>query len=654
MVSKAKSVNTFNVNGTKLAQVAPSVNLVDTNFTSNGQNYTSVENLTFSASAKPILNGLNVQFPAAAYTIESFITNRSANLNKITLDSHILNFTAFSSATNVTFAFGNAVETLLKINKTVAQFGNTKVFSNVLISPSTVLTVGPNTIGVNGVVSFTGNSSSSSYNQLEVSVNGGSTKYINFSKSTTIGPVTLNPGPGYLTNTSGNFLKSLSVSSIAYNQNITNINTSTSHVAIFPGLTALNMTVLNGTKANGGQFVLTNTQGFTLSHSFTGVSNFVLPEGLTNISLQKLVPILSEGSNATVTVGKAKSNAVNVTINKTTFNIKSNVPNIGVGAGALYSNVNIPGKITFGTSATLNMTNILSNDSLLYSVTTTNGGTKGGNILPGQEGLTNNVSLAFASLSSTPGAALHLAVTNATLPISSNSAFQPVVNGSNTDNVFYRLPNGQYLEFKYADVTSATNATTIENLTSIVNFTAASTAAPTTTAVAYSGMKPFYKVYGGYNVTVKPFNYTGLGIHVHAFLGRIGAVNITAPVSTLEITTGAHTYSILPGFSGMYAANNSRLSKVANGALGYFTFNGSAVTFTDPLGEVLTANVKAYSNGTTYFTSTVNSSAANTWGSYLDFVKAPNTAEFTIPTQNYTLAVGGATHVSNALNYTRS
>ena len=38
LVSKAKSVNTFNVNGTKLAQVAPSVNLVDTNFTSNGQN----------------------------------------------------------------------------------------------------------------------------------------------------------------------------------------------------------------------------------------------------------------------------------------------------------------------------------------------------------------------------------------------------------------------------------------------------------------------------------------------------------------------------------------------------------------------------------------------------------------------------------------
>ncbi len=352
--SKAHSTNTFKTNGTQLAQLLPSVNLVATNFTSGGKNYTSVENVSFSSSILPKINGLNVLFPAGAYYLQSYIVNRSNNSNSNKIGVGILNFTAFSYATNVTYALGNNVESLLKLNTTVAQFGTTKSYTNV--KTPTTITQGPNSVLLQGVATFAGSTPGTSYNQLEISVNGGALQYINFSKSTTVGNVTINPGPGVLSNSTGSFVRAVSISSIAHNQNVTG-----SHVSVLSGLGSLNVTVVNATsKATGGQFVLTSTTPFTLPYSFSKASSFSLPQNLTTVDLQSLTHTFvgtTQGQNVTLTVGKAGYDNATVknasTAAAAAVALTSNVPNIGVGAGALYTNaVNVPSTIQFGPSAT--------------------------------------------------------------------------------------------------------------------------------------------------------------------------------------------------------------------------------------------------------------------------------------------------------------
>ena len=116
--------------------------------------------------------------------MESFITNRSKNGNKITLGSTYavpLNDTV--GLANASFFFGNAKDTLLSINKDNASFGASKSFTTVLMP--TTLTVAGNTIDLLGAVEDIANASQS---QVEVSVNGGATQYINLGVANTVGP----------------------------------------------------------------------------------------------------------------------------------------------------------------------------------------------------------------------------------------------------------------------------------------------------------------------------------------------------------------------------------------------------------------------------------------------------------------------------------
>ena len=634
--SKAHSTNVFGNNDTQLAAISPSVNLVAMNFTSNGKNYTSVENLSFVKDAT--FNGLNVEFPAGSYELQSYIVNRSNNSNHNDLGKAILNFTSFDTAANVTYTFGKDTESLLLLNSSQAQFGTTKTYSNTKVPG--IVTQGPNSIDLEGLVTFTGAKASSSYDQLEVSVDGGATQYVNFSTQTTIGPVTINLGPGLLTNTTGSYLKTLTISSIAYKQNL-----SGSHVAVLPGLSSFNMTTENASKTKGGEFLLTSTAGFMLPHSFTAASSFELPQNLTSVSLQKLVPVYSDGANVTLTVGKAGFDNITVTPNTSYVDVGSLVPNIAVGTGALYSSsVNVPSEIVFGTvgsagATTVKLTNILANDTLLYSV---NGNTK--DVAAGVTGVNKNVSIAFNSLSTAPAGILGLAITNATGK-ANYSKLTPALNNSAAPAlVVYRLPNGEYLGLHYKSVTSSLGATTGENLTYILSFNASNTLTPTNTSIVYTkGM--FSKVYSGYNVTVKAFNLTTKAASV------VGNVDIKAPVATLSLTGD----SIVPGSSGIYTSTgvvnslNITAKTPANTNIGTLTFNGSALKFTDLLGETQVANVGSYSNGTTHLMSSANTSA-NTWGDYATFTK--DSAEFFVPTENYTLAIAGAEIVTGQKNYT--
>ncbi len=639
--SKAHSLNVFENNDTVLTVISPSVNLIATNFTSGGKNYTSVENLTFTKAAT--FNGLNVEFPAGSYELQSYIVNRSNNSNHNDLGKAILNFTSFDTAANVTYTFGKTAESLLLLNSTQAQFGTTKTYSDIKVPG--VVTQGPNSIDLEGLVTFTGSTSSSSYNQLEVSVNGSATQYVNFSTKTTIGPVTINLGPGVLTNTTGSYLKTLTISSIAHKQNL-----SSSHVAVLPGLSSFNMTIENGTKATGGEFLLTSTAGFMLPHSFTAASNFELPQNLTSISLEKLVPVYIDGANVTLTVGKAGFDNITVKNATSTLDVASNVPNIAVGTGALFSSsVNVPSEIMFATTfvagdTAVKLTNILANNTLLYKV---NGNP--GDVASGVTGIDKNVTVAFNSLSTAPAGILGLAITNATVK-ASYPTLTPTLNytaaGTAPGLVFYRLPNGEYLGFQYAAVSIGTGTAKIvsENLTHIISFNASNTLTPTNTSIVYNSGHEFSKVYGGYNVTVKGFL---LGTALAP--DYLGNVSIKAPVATLSLPGD----SIVPGASGIFTStgveNSVNVTSTASANIGTLTFNGSILKFTDLLGNTQTANVKAYSNGTTYLMSPTNTSA-NTWGDYATFKKL--SVEFSVPTENYTLAVAGSEIVTGQKNYT--
>ncbi|MCL4398868.1 hypothetical protein M1137_03685, partial [Candidatus Parvarchaeota archaeon] len=444
--------------------------------------------------------------------------------------------------------------------------------------------------------------------------------------------------------TTGSYLKTLTISSIAHKQNL-----SSSHVAVLPGLSSFNMTTTNS--SSGGEFLLTSTAGFMLPHSFTAASNFELPQNLTSISLEKLVPVYSGGANVTLTVGKAGFDNITVKNGSTSgVNVTSNVPNIAVGTGALFSSsVNVPSEIVFATTfvagdTAVKLTNILANNTLLYKV---NGNS--GDVASGVTGIDKNVTVAFNSLSTAPAGILGLAITNATGKANYSKLIPTLNNSASPALVFYRLPNGEYLGLHYSLASnSGKNASTslveAENLTYVLSFNASNTLTPTNTSIAYTAGK-FSHVYSGYNLTVtKSAIKTNRSTNI-----TVGTVSIKAPVATLSLPGD----SIVPGASGIFTStgveNSVNVTSMASANIGTLTFNGSILKFTDLLGNTQTANVKAYSNGTTYLMSPTNTSA-NTWGDSATFKKL--SVEFSVPTENYTLAVAGSEIVTGQKNYT--
>ena len=54
-----------------------SVMVDEVNFTNNGENYTSIENVSFSSTVFPYINGMNVALPSGALSIDSYVKGLS-------------------------------------------------------------------------------------------------------------------------------------------------------------------------------------------------------------------------------------------------------------------------------------------------------------------------------------------------------------------------------------------------------------------------------------------------------------------------------------------------------------------------------------------------------------------------------------------------
>ena len=648
--SKAHSLNTFETNDTPLNQFAPaSINLYAENFTSGKGNYTSVENLTFTKQAT--FNGLNIEFPAGAYALQSYIVNRNTSVGYKLGTANLVNFTSMA---NATYEFGKSSESLLGITAKNATFGTTQSFTNVLLPTTPAIKIGLNTVDIIGIATIAGNSTSASVNELEVSVNGKATQYLKFTGvAQTVGPVSINPGTKFITNSSGQYIESLSISSVNYPQNITNSK------VLFPNLGAFNMTA---NPKNGGIFNLNATEGFTLLHSFTSVSGFALPDNLTTVDLEKLVPTFP-GKNITISVGSAKSDVVmpneaNVTASgqekaDANLSVGSTLPNIGVGTGELFtSSVAVPsGKYYFGSSSTsgtyLGMPYVVTYNEIGYNVSSSTVHDLDAGVL----GSNSGVELAFNQTLEAPSSVLGLFISNATAK-NNYTYFVPDITtsaGTTINDLTYTLPGGRILSLGY-EFTPFSNGTTAEisNLTSIQEFDAMNTTHPASISFTYNKTNSFK--FDGYNVTVTYHRYhlvkTAEASSTYANYW-LPTVNITG--SSLPFTVDGKSFSAVPGQAGLFASNNSLVKAASNGILGSLSFNGSRFVYTDPVNETLVANIGTYANYSTHFVNDVNSTAP-VWGADVSFTK--NTAKFAIPTENYTLAIAGSEVVTGQKNYT--
>jgi len=656
--SKASTSDLLSANATAFKAFSPSsINLAAENFTSGKYNYTAVENLTFTGNA-PEFNGLNVELPANSYELQSFITNRSKNSNKITLgitDAVPLNDTV--GLANASFFFGNAKDSLLVINKDNASFGASQTFTT--ISMPKVLTVAGNTIDL---LAGAQDLADPAQSQVEVSVNGGATHYINLTTSTKVGPVTLTPSGLFEYSNGTEFLKSLVVSSISLTQRINN------SAATFSGLTSLNVT--NSSKA----FILENTKSGVINYNFKNVSTFNFPENLTVLDLEPLTPVYDHGLNLTVTTSAAASDTlipVNLTnISATSvlaFNYTHYLPGVSFGTDFRGSTQVSPSNLYSAPNFYLNHYSVYNNGTFL-SPDYINGSSE--YIYPTPTHSTYYYSLTeFKALTGTFESNLK---GNAMIYYNKTSrAIDNVASSNkNTVNFVYELPNGQDFMFDFTPVTfkgdfvpgtngtlKGTGLTYNATVFAMYNSTAAPiSSTPINTSKVYS--------LDGYNLTLKLVKVTLTSTSNTTTIAtkKVAVIEPTLTGPSLTFAPNSTIYSLLPGGDSIYNSAGAAMNKLnLTNELGSISFSNNALTYTEPTGGSVSVPIGENKNSfTTYFTNVKNVSA-DTWGTKINYpgkIKTYDNASSTgkatimIPTQNYTLAVAGSQVVSGVTNYT--
>ena len=478
--SKAHSVNNLLANATALNSFSPSsINLYATNFTSGKSNFTSVENLTFTKTSE--FNGLNVQFPVGAYVLQSYIVNRNASVGYHLGTVNMVNFT---SIVNASYEFGNSALSLLSLNAKNASFGVAYTKSNVPIPGS--LPAGTNTVNLVGVAKVL--TSTGSINEIEFNINGGTTQVANLSSTVTVGKVTLTIGKTILENSTGYFLSSLDVSSASLIQNSTNAK------AVFPGLGAFNVTF---SPKNGGMFNLNATSGFMLQHSFTAATGFSLPENLTSISLEKLMPVYSAAANQTVTVGAAKLDFIYPTLS---LNASS-----GSLAGLSYNNSALSG-VAFGTDfrgpLTTNGTSgpdlLLEHYQSIYNVSS------GEYVNASSEYIFPRINQSNPSYYNNNTALITKKANAVSYGLKSKGAIVRFI---------YEMPTGNDLALQFSNITAGLKDF-VPNMTQILNYTSSTTSNPTIITPKLGSLR-----LEGYNLTIGKFSFNESGSiqkHVNA------------------------------------------------------------------------------------------------------------------------------------------
>ena len=569
------------------------------------------ESFAFSSTTAPFVNGLNVEFPSNSFTIDSFLVNRNTS-------------TTLPLMNDTKYLIGSQALDLLSLTNKNATFGVLYNKSNVPIPSS--FTAGTNKIKLEGVAKVL--TSTGSINEIEFNINGGSTQLANLSSTKTVGNVTLTFGRTILENSTGNYLSSLDVSSASLVQNNSAAN-------VF-GLGPYNV---SWSTSNPSEFMFTYTGKQTLDYSFSKASSFPIMANLSSISLEPLSPTFSTSYNQTVSVGPGKVDYLNATevsgTNSTAvqLNYKENLPNVAFGT-------DFRGTLT---------TNGYSGPDLLLEHYQ-----KVFNVSSG-EYITAASEYIFPRVNSSNPTFYSMPTTNQVLFSSKGP--------KGTVRIIYELPNGRDIALQYTDLnifhpSSTANETaqnaTIASISKIYNYTASTTSNPgLITPVAGKTYS-----FDGYNLTILNNSVTNVtsvindssNTEVTKNVTILGA-KVTGPVATVG------SYSIIPGYTGLYATNGTSLSKagIDNGYLGYMEFNGSELTYTDPLMEnlSLTINENKTNFNTALASTDTNSSSPNTWGAELTYVEPKkNTATISIPVQNYTVALAGAQAVVGQQNFT--
>ena len=605
MVSKA--------NGTAFSAFTPkSATLDKFNFTYGTNsvalkrsNYTAVENITFLKT--PEFLGSSVFLPIGSYEISSYVKNVSTG--------HAAG--AIPLMNNLQYLIGNSTQTLINFTAHNFTVGDVNTYSNVKVPSS--ITLGTHTVNLLGLATV---GASPAYEELEFSVNNGGTNYINFTGSgdhlTTAG-ITITLGHPSLTNTSGTYIPSVSLTSTSEVQNTTNTKN------VF-GLGAYNFTA--SALSSASTFLnFTNTANATFVPSFSATSSLGVL-GLSNITLEKLSPVYTSGNveNLTVNVGSAghiiltpavEPSSADVVLGNTT----QALPSVQFGAdfrGPLNSNSGISGP-----------------DFKLegYQTYTNLSGTH-----------TAKSEYVFPYNASGTGDAYSY--------VTYSSGFFTYVNSETSISeipLLFQLPNGKAFAVQFNVVANTTAIGTgskmyLANATTLWN---GSYSSPQTIVVGkhYS--------FGGFNVTFQaPSAHTG-------FVADAGLViNVTGPTSSVTSTTNSAVslaYNFAPGFSNLYSANGSSYTSAPIGVGGYLgsvSFNGKTLTYTEPITKG-TQSVSIVENKSSFFTniSAPTNTSADTYGAYVKGATVHG-ATFVIPTENYTLALGGHSVTGTKTNYT--
>ena len=603
LASHARAITYSNANGTPFPQFSPTSAALDkVNWTGSGkQNYTSVENISFSSSAKAYLNGLNVVIPSGGFWLASYVVNRSSS-------NSIVNLTD-----SLNYLIGSTSYDLLNYTTKNMTVGVSQTFTNVKV-PQT-LTVGTNTVGLLGVATVT--TSTGVYYQLEFDVDNGATQYVNFSKSLTTSGVTVTIGPRAISNTTGTFLSSLSVSSTSKVQNFSSAN-------LF-GLGTYNTTSGPSFSKNHRMLNFSLAAKVPLNYSFSAVTSYTLPDSLSTIGLEPLRPVyagVNGATNLTVNVGSAgldKIGSVPSAVNATLPTDVNVVLSNGLSA------------VSYGTDfrGPLTATGVGNPDLLLEPYQ---------QIYNTSSGLYVNASSEYVY----PYHGLTYTNSNYWTNATVGKSYDPTYSGKAV-RLVYVLPNGRYLAFQEAIVEigpSTLDHFYVPNITTILNYTASTTSTPGVITPVIGDNYSF----NGYNVSIVKATFKA-----GAQSGVVDNVTITGPQAS--VSGGASTYSVTPGFVGLVAANGTSFTTapVNSENIGTLSFSGSVLKYTDPVGgSVSTTIAENKTNFDTYITSTGNTTVSP-WGERLIQTKSSGTVQ--IPVQNYTLALGGSQVITGEINY---
>ncbi len=553
-------------------------------------NYTAIENVTFSATAKPELNGLNVEFPVGSFKFVSYDINLS--------NSKAVVNTTHTSTVPLKYLVGSSFLTVLNRTSVNYTTGSSSVTDNVKVPGS--LTIGSDTVNLLGVETVL--PGSGSYSQLEFNVNGGATQYVNLSVSTTVSGVTLKAtGPLRSNATNVYYLPSITLSAISKVQNWSSAN-------------VFGLGNYNTSTKDWDYFNFSLSKAAMLDASLSTAANLALP--VSAISLEALTHSYVGAKNAqniTVTAGNPGVDRFLplsglVASKNVNFNLSHGLPNVAVGA-------DFRGPLATAAEAYANYSGPdFSLEPYQWYFNTTG----------------NRLNITAPSENIFPLTKNHSYVLNTTV-IGASADYSYVVNNSKNVPValLVQLPNGKSfaLQFKELAGTGTYAANDTMNATTLYNG-------------SYSSQQTIKEnmtySFGGYNLTTK-LKEVNINTTAKPVYRNVTEFNLSGPVASLS--TGG---SFVPGYAGLYQSNGTVLSSYTlPNQLGALSFSGTVLTYTEPTlgGKTTSVTVTENKSDYTYLVSPTNGSA-DSWGAYVT-AATKDGATFVIPSQNYTLALNG-------------